>query len=191
MNNQMLRKIGFGILVVLFIAIIGLLTYPEYRAGTPLPMLLINTLILAVPTGVVCLSLGLIFEAWQQHRAGKVGPRIEKYIYFTPRIAGLLIALFIGLFALDVFDMPGSVWQKIGAFLMHAAPALVMLVLLVLAWRWPWVGTVTFGVAALLFLFLTVIGGGQFSLGNLLLFALPLSLVAALFWLNWRWRVVI
>lgn len=191
MNNPLLRKVGFGILAVLFIATIGLLTFPEYRAGAPLPMLLINMLILAVPVGAVCFSLGLIFEAWQQHRAGKVGRRMEKFIYFTPRIAGLLIALFIGLFALDVFEMPGSAWQKIGAFLLHAAPALVMLVLLALAWRWPWVGTVSFGVAALLFLFLTVIGGGQFSLGNLLLFALPLTLIALLFWLNWRWRVVL
>jgi hypothetical protein len=153
-------------------------------------MLLINTLLLSVPVGALFFSLGLIFEAWQQHRVGKIGSKMAKFLYYTPRVAGLLMALFIGMFALDVFDMAGSTWEKIGAFLLHAAPALVMLVLLGLAWRWPWVGTLVFGLAALFFL-RTVIGRGPYSIGNLLLFVLPTTLVSALFWLNWRWRAEI
>jgi hypothetical protein len=187
MNARTLRWVVFGILAFLFVATIVLLSYPQYRAGAPFAMLLINMLLLSVPMGALFFSLGLIFEASLQHRAGKIGSRMAKLLYFTPRIAGLLIALFTGMFALDVFEMAGSTWEKIGAFLLHAAPALVLLVLLAIAWRWPWVGTVVFGLAAFLFL-LTVLARGPYGFGNLLLVVLPMALVAALFWLNWRWK---
>jgi hypothetical protein len=153
----------------------------------PLGEIFVNSLLLAVPLVLLYVSIGLVVEAWQQHRQGALSGRMSKFLYRMPRIAGLLLALFVGLFALDVFEMGGSIWEMIGAFLLHAAPAILMLVVLALAWRWEWVGALVFGLAALFFM-RTVIGSAMFGLGNLLLFVLPMAVVAILFWLNWRWK---
>jgi hypothetical protein len=60
-----------------------------------------------------------------------------------------------------------------------------MLVLLIFAWKRPVVGFVAFLVAAVLFAFTFV--RGIYSLPNLLLFVLPILLIAALFYADWQW----
>lgn len=188
MNAFTLRGVVFGVLIALFILLLGLLGYGNFRSGMPLPIVLLNTLILSIPLVVLCFCIGLIVEAWQQHHAGGLSARIAKFLFYTPRIAGILVILFLALFALDAFDTPGSAWVKIGAFLIHAAPSIILLVLLVLAWRWEWVGALIFGLAAALILIVSVIPRSIYSLGNILLFVLPMAVVAVLFWLDWRWR---
>jgi hypothetical protein len=188
MNNRVLRLLVHGALGLLFFAALGMLGYGNFAAGMPLGMVLLNSLLLAIPLFLLFGGLGLLFEAMLHRREGEMGPRITRVLYFAPRVAAFLIALFIGLFALDVFDMPGGFWQKLGGFLIHAAPALVLLVLAGLAWRWSWLGALVFGLAAVGFLLMAVIGSA-FAAGNLMLFVLPLAAVAALFFVNWRWRL--
>jgi hypothetical protein len=190
MSSRLSRFLVHGTLGVLFLVSLGFFGYANWRAGSTPANIALSSLLLAVPLGLLFFGSGLLFEAWLRRRQGGVGRRMARFVYYTPRVAGLLIALFTGMFALDVFDLPGSVWTKLGAFLIHAAPAIFMLALLVVAWRWAWVGTLAFGLAALIMLRF-VIGETTFGFGNLLLFVLPMMLVAALFWLNWRWRAEI
>jgi hypothetical protein len=187
MNTRLLRFLVHGILGILFFLSSGLFAYANLRAGSTLAQVAISALLLGVPLGAMFFSLGLLVEAWVRHRQGSIGKRMARFLYLTPRISGILIAVFTGLFALDVFEIPGTFWEKLLGFVIHAAPAIVMIVLLVLAWRWEWVGTLAFGAAAL-YMLRFVIGGWKFDFGNLLLFVLPMSLIASLFWLNWRWR---
>ncbi len=63
---------------------------------------------------------------------------ISKILYWSPRILGVLIAIFVSLFALDVFGEGYSFWETIAALAMHLIPTLVILVVLVIAWRWEW-----------------------------------------------------
>lgn len=57
---------------------------------------------------------------------------------WSPRLLGVLVALFIGAFALDATD------EGLPALLLHAAPALALLLAVALAWRREWVGGIVF-----------------------------------------------
>jgi hypothetical protein len=59
-------------------------------------------------------------------------------------VLGVFGALFLSLFAFDVFEMGGSFWQTVAAFLIHLIPAALVLVAAALGWRWPWVGGLLF-----------------------------------------------
>jgi len=186
-TNSISRRVSDGVLVTLFVLSLSFFIYLNARSGMELGGLVVSSLILAVPLGLMYFSAGLALEAWQEHRRGMIGPLLARVLYLTPRIAAIAVCLFIAAFALDVFEMQGDLWTQIGAFLLHAAPALLMLAALVLAWRYAWVGALAFGLGALVFLRF-VFPGDSFSFGNLLLFVLPLALIALLFWLNWQWR---
>jgi hypothetical protein len=60
------------------------------------------------------------------------------FVLWAPRVLSLLVALFIGAFALDSLD------EGLAATVRHATPALLLLATSVAAWRWPWVGGVVF-----------------------------------------------
>jgi hypothetical protein len=188
MHTNRRRTVLVGVLTLLFLVSLGGFGYIHLQSGEPIGVALANILILSIPLALLYFCIGLIVEATWQHRAGGVGGRMAKFLFLTPRIAGILMALFVGLFALDAFEMPGSVWEKIGAFLVHAAPAIILLGVLALAWRWEWVGSVVFGLAAALLLVATVIPRALYGIGNLMLFVLPMAVVAVIFWLGWRWR---
>ncbi len=66
-------------------------------------------------------------------------------LLWSPRILGILVAFYIGLFAFD------SVADGALALLIHLIPALVLLSVVALAWRRQWVGAAFFLVLALLY----------------------------------------
>jgi len=57
--------------------------------------------------------------------------------------------LFISLFALDAFQPEHTIWQQIGAFLMHLIPSLILLALLLIAWKWEYIGGIIFTIIGL------------------------------------------
>lgn len=59
---------------------------------------------------------------------------------WVPRILMVLFIIFLTLFSFDVFEMEGSIWTKVGAFVIHSVPSLVLAVVLVIAWRRPLIG---------------------------------------------------
>jgi hypothetical protein len=188
MNARAQRLVLVGVLAALFALSLAYYISGNVRSGMSMGNLISSALLLAVPLGLLYWMIGLVWEAWRVHRAGgQLTGGLARSIYLAPRISGVAVAVFTGLFALDVFDMEGSLWMKIGAFFIHAAPALIMLALVALAWRREWIGALIFGLGALFFLRFVVMGG-MFAFGNLLLFCLPMALVAVLYWLNWRWR---
>ena len=99
---------------------------------------------------------------------------------WAPRVAGLALALFLSLFALDAFDgRPLAV--ALPAFLIHLAPALLVCATVAVAWRFPLAGAAGFlafaaGYAAMVrgrLDWIAVISG-------------PLAVVAVLYFLSWR-----
>jgi glucose-6-phosphate-specific signal transduction histidine kinase len=110
----------------------------------------------------------------------------KKVLYWAPRGPGLLFALFLCLFALDVFGEGLGFWRTLLALLMHLVPVFVYLLFLALAWRWEWIGAV----------FLTVLGCLQIWLmhsrhmpwQSSAFIAGPLFVIAALFLVNWLKR---
>src|SRR5579864_60800 len=106
-----------------------------------------------------------------------------RLLYWAPRVLGIGFAVFISLFALDVFVEGYTFRQTVVALTMHLIPTAIVVVGLLLAWRWEWVGAVVFAGAGILYMI---------SAWNhpdwILLISGPLFVVGALFLVNWLKR---
>lgn len=99
----------------------------------------------------------------------------RKLLLWSPRILGILVAAFLGVFALDAFG------EGVPAFLLHLAPALLLLLVVALSWRWEWIGAAAFITLAVLF------GVPAWARGDWrLVISGPLLVVGALFLWSWR-----
>ncbi|HEX5808768.1 MAG TPA: hypothetical protein VFY25_08900 [Anaerolineales bacterium] len=177
------------ILVILYVLSLAALNYANWAADPDFMqpwMLVLNILILSIPLVLLYGAIYVLLVGWRERSTlGKVSPRLAKVIHWAPRLAALLIIFFVGLFSLDVFGTGAPPLEVLAAFLMHNLPSLVMLVLLVFAWKRPVVGFVAFLIAAAAFTALFV--RDIYALPNLLLFVLPILLVASLFYADWQW----
>lgn len=176
-------------LAVLFVLTLAALNYANWAAEPGLMqwwMLLLNILILSIPLLLLYGSIYVLLMGWHERSTlGKVGPRLAKIIHWAPRIAALLIIFFVALFSLDVFGTGASPLEVLVGFLMHNLPSIVMLVLLIIAWKRPVVGFIAFLLVGAAFAVLFV--RDVYSLPNLVLFVLPLLLIASLFYADWQW----
>ena len=68
----------------------------------------------------------------------------KKFLYWLPRILGILFALFISIFALDAFDEGISFQEALVGFLIHLIPTYVVIAILLIAWKWELVGGILF-----------------------------------------------
>ncbi|HUW13609.1 MAG TPA: hypothetical protein VM537_28055 [Anaerolineae bacterium] len=109
----------------------------------------------------------------------------RRFLYWTPRILTILFALFISVFALDVFGEGYGVWGTIVALVMHLIPTFLILIALAVSWRWEWVGAALFFALAIFYL---VIFRGEVDWITFLLIPGPLFLVGVLFGVNWLLR---
>jgi len=69
---------------------------------------------------------------------------LKQLLFWSPRVLGLLFALFVSLFALDVFGQGYGFWETLVALLIHLIPVYVLLIALAIGWRWEWVGALLF-----------------------------------------------
>ena len=73
----------------------------------------------------------------------------DSLLLWSPRIVGILVSLFIGMFALDAFSQGKPFFQALPDFLIHLIPALVLLAIVAASFRRPWLGALAFiGLAA-------------------------------------------
>ena len=110
---------------------------------------------------------------------------IKRFVYWAPRILGLLFAAFISLFALDVFGEGYGFWETIVALIMHLIPTAILLAILALAWRWQWIGAILFVALGVAYL---IMAGGKFEWATYLFISGPLFLIGVLFLVNWLFR---
>ncbi|HEX6384502.1 MAG TPA: hypothetical protein VF177_07520 [Anaerolineae bacterium] len=109
---------------------------------------------------------------------------VKQILFWTPRVLSVLFAIFISLFAFDVFDEGYTFWQTILALLIHLIPTGIILLGLALSWRWEWIGAILFTGLSVFYL---VAAQGQHWSAYLLISG-PLFLIGALFLLNWLYR---
>jgi lysylphosphatidylglycerol synthetase-like protein (DUF2156 family) len=105
----------------------------------------------------------------------------RRLLFWTPRVICIAFAIFLSLFALDVFNEGYGFWKTLLALSIHLVPVYIVLAVLAIAWRWEWFGAAGFAGLALYYAkgnwrrhpdWVVVIGG-------------PLVLLAVLFLLNW------
>lgn len=109
----------------------------------------------------------------------------KRVLFWAPRVLCILFALFLGLFALDVFGEGYGPWETILAFVIHLVPTWLVLGALALSWRWEWIGGVLYAVLGVGYI---VMAWGKFDWTTYAIISGPLFLVAALFWVNWALR---
>jgi hypothetical protein len=109
---------------------------------------------------------------------------IKRVLFWTPRVLCILFAMFLSLFALDVFSEGYGFWETILALLIHLVPVYIVVIVLVMAWRWEWVGAILFIALALFYL---VWSWGRFHRIGLVIPG-PLVLIGVLFLFNWKYR---
>jgi hypothetical protein len=138
------------------------------------------------PPGVVSMLAGLLAIALGiTTRFGRSTHRnpARELLYWTPRALCIAFAVFIGLFALDVFDEGRGFWGTSLALLMHLIPSFLLLVVLALSWRRERVGGILF--TGLAVLYVAWAWNKPFAgWATFLLIAGPLVLTGALFLLN-------
>jgi hypothetical protein len=177
------------VLVILFVLTLAALNYANWAAEPGFLqwwVLLLNSLILSIPLVLLYGSIYvLLMGRHERATLGQVRPRLAKIIHWAPRIAALLIIFFVGLFSLDVFGTGAPPLDVLVGFLMHNIPSILMLVLLIFAWKRPVVGFLAFLLAGAAFAVLFV--RDIYALPNLVLFVLPILLIASLFYADWQW----
>jgi hypothetical protein len=176
-------------LAVLYVAPLALFLTLEQRAsGAPLGTLAGNGLLLSIPLLALCGMIYVLATAARQARSGgALDRRLARWVYWAPRLAGIVIILFISLFALDVFQPGIPLGELLLGFLMHLLPSIGLAAILALAWKWEWIGFWFFLLAALFFL-RAFLSEAWMGVGNMILFSGPLLLIALLFGANWRWK---
>lgn len=73
---------------------------------------------------------------------------------WAPRLLGIAFALFVSLFALDVFSAGLGLWDTLVALTMHLAPTFAIVIALMAAWRYEWLGVMLFPAVGILFLYI-------------------------------------
>jgi hypothetical protein len=109
----------------------------------------------------------------------------KRLLVWAPRVLGILFALFISLFALDVLDAGYSFWEMLLALFMHLIPVWLMIIALILAWRWQWVGAL-FYIGFAVWYWLAF--GGLFAWSVYLIIGGPAIVIGLLFLYDWLYR---
>lgn len=165
--SYLLFAIGCGVLV--FASLIGISDNPPG--------------IVAMFAGFFAIVLGIVFHFGH---SGKLKPA-HQMLYWAPRALCIAFAVFISLFALDVFNEGKGLWGTVLALLMHLVPTFLIIILLLVSWRREWIAGILFLLMAVLYIVWA--WHKPFAVWwSLLLMIGPLVLTAALFLVNWHYR---
>lgn len=109
------------------------------------------------------------------------------FIYWSPRILSILFIIFLAMFSLDVISPELSWGEIIIGLLMHNIPVLLLIILLIAAWKYEIVGFITFVLAGLLYIIISVNAEipWYLSLFRSMIIAGPAFLIGILFMINW------
>ncbi len=113
--------------------------------------------------------------------------KINRFLYWTPRVVSILFILFLMMFSLDIFEGNYGFWGTILGLFMHNIPALILAVVLLMSWRQEWIAGVVFTLGGVLYMILTIRSGIEWyiALSWSLIIAGPAFVIAGLFFANW------
>ena len=106
--------------------------------------------------------------------------RSDALLLWSPRVLGILVCLFLSLFALDAFRGGKSIAQALTDFAIHVAPMMVLLGVVALSWRWEWIGGSVFTLLALTYAYMA-----RGHVSWIAVISGPLLVVGTLFFVSW------
>lgn len=74
----------------------------------------------------------------------KISKNMKKLIFYLPRVLAVLFIIFVSVFALDVFEMEATFWQKLAGFLIHLIPSFLLIIATIVAWKKEFIGGIIF-----------------------------------------------
>ena len=107
-----------------------------------------------------------------------------RLLYWSPRILSIAFAVFLSLFALDVFNEVHGFWRTVLAFSIHLIPAMVIIAVLIVSWRWEWIGTGLFALVAVYYA-VTMLSRNMNNWAAVMGISLPLLVISAMFLAGW------
>lgn len=99
-------------------------------------------------------------------------------LYWAPRVLGVLFAVFLSIFAADVFEEGAGFRATAVALLVHLLPTFLVLLVLALAWRHELAGGIAFLLVGVLYLAVSV---GRLHWSASVVIAGPLFVIGLLF----------
>ena len=112
--------------------------------------------------------------------------KINKFLYWTPRILSIIFIIFLALFSLDVFDGNYTFFQTLLGLFMHNIPSLFLLITLLISWKHEIVGGVVFILAGIFYISMILINNSfEGSFYGALIIAGPAFFIGILFLLGW------
>lgn len=112
--------------------------------------------------------------------------KINKFLYWTPRILSIIFIIFLALFSLDVFDGNYTFFQTLLGLFMHNIPSLFLLITLLISWKHEIVGGIVFILAGIFYISMILINNSfEGSFYGALIIAGPAFFIGILFLLGW------
>ena len=112
--------------------------------------------------------------------------KINKFLYWTPRILSIIFIIFLALFSLDVFDGNYTFFQTLLGLFMHNIPSLFLLITLLISWKHEIVGGIVFILAGIFYILMILINNSfEGSFYGALIIAGPAFFIGILFLLGW------
>lgn len=116
--------------------------------------------------------------------------KINRFIYWTPRIVSIIFILFLAMFSLDIFGQGYSFWETVVGLFMHNIPVFISLIILLISWKYEIVGGIAFISAGLLYVVMIIMNALQgsfewYMLSWILTIAGPAFFIGVLFIVNW------
>lgn len=108
-------------------------------------------------------------------------------IYWSPRMLTIAFALFLSLFALDVFSEVRGFERIVLALALHLIPAMVIVAVLIVAWRREWMGAALFALLAVYYA-VHMLSRNIHNWPAVLGISVPLLLIAGMFLAAWLVR---
>jgi hypothetical protein len=115
--------------------------------------------------------------------------KMEKIVYWAPRVLGIIFILFLAMFSLDVFEEGKGLGQIASGLFMHNIPVFILAAILAVAWKREIVGAVAFITAGIFYIAMLLKSGFEwYMLSWILTISGPAFLTGGLFWIGWRKR---
>jgi len=117
--------------------------------------------------------------------------KVNRFIFWTPRILSILFIIFLALMSLDIFEGNYGFWGTVLGLFMHNIPAIILLIVLIISWKREIVGGIAFVLGGILYITLLLINSLKTGFEwYYLLWAVQISGIAffigILFLIGWR-----
>jgi len=116
--------------------------------------------------------------------------KINKFLYWSPRVLSIVFIIFLAMFSLDVFAGNYGFWGTAVGLLVHNIPTLILLAILLISWKYEIVGGIVFIIGGILYEGMMIMNALRhpleaYTLSNSLIISVPMFVIGILFLINW------